>query len=124
MEQCAPRIARCSTAHVRTCRIALQRRRRLFMGCSTTAGNLIRMQESVHSGEPGTAILGIHFTGRHPRRLSISSWHSGVMDHAELLDQVRGLLDQAAQTEGARVDADLRMVGRSLNLFTSNAAEL
>jgi len=42
----------------------------------------------------------------------------------ELYDEIRTLIEEAAQTGGAKLEADLRMVWRSLGIFTSNAAEL
>ena len=38
--------------------------------------------------------------------------------------EAKALIEEAATTPGARVDADLQMVGRSLRIFTGNAAEL
>lgn len=44
--------------------------------------------------------------------------------NGDLIDQVRALIDEAHLTPGARVDAKLHLVARSLGIFTSNAAEL
>lgn len=41
-----------------------------------------------------------------------------------LIDDVKALIEEADRTPGADVDNDLRQVGRSLNLFTTNSAEL
>lgn len=38
--------------------------------------------------------------------------------------EAMALIEEAWTTPGARVDSDLRMVGRSLGVFTGNAAEL
>jgi hypothetical protein len=40
------------------------------------------------------------------------------------VDEVRSVIEQAAATPGAVIDRRLRLVGRSLGLFTSNAAQL
>ena len=45
-------------------------------------------------------------------------------DRNDVFEQIGSLLQQAAATPGAHVDADLGALSRSLGLFTSNAAHL
>jgi hypothetical protein len=79
---------------------------------------------------PEASIQGVVLTAHRPSCCACNFLASSVPRcHAQPMagdpvEELRALIEQAGATPGAAIDKEIRLVGRSLGLFTANAAHL